>query len=196
MRIFPKTDVFRARWLLNTLDTQTEVGAVQIGRSLRPGRTFSFNCSVGDVKHAIGHRSERARVGARELLGGVVMAVPLDQGALTQEVMNLKDGHAELRKEFRILDTKMDNGFALLSQKLDTRSKIDWAPISILVGFLLSIGGALYWPVREAQSKTEAQVENMRREDEARVVKLWDEHSRIARDLAYLQGQMHPLPKP
>ncbi len=148
------------------------------------------------MKHAITHRSERARVGAREPSGGAVMATPLDQGALTQEVMNLKDGHAELRKEFRILDTKMDNGFALLSQKLDTRSKIDWTPISILVGFLLSIGGALYWPVREAQSKTEAQIESMRREDEARVVKLWDEHNRIARDLVYLQGQMHPLPRP
>ncbi|MGJ4971003.1 hypothetical protein ACQR1N_20270 [Bradyrhizobium sp. HKCCYLRH1073] len=165
-------------------------------KPLRTGARPAFHFHLGDVEHASGYRSERACVGARELSRSTVMAVPLDQGALTQEVMNLKDGHAELRKEFRILDTKMDNGFALLSQKLDTRSKIDWAPISILVGFLLSIGGALYWPVREAQSKTEAQIENMRREDEARVVKLWDEHNRIARDLAYLQGQMHPLPKP
>lgn len=182
--------------MLNTLDAQQKFEPFRSAEACDQGRTFSFNCSVGDVKHAIGHRSESVRVGARELSGGAVMATPLDQGALTQEVMNLKDGHAELRKEFRILDTKMDNGFALLSQKLDTRSKIDWAPISILVGFLLSIGGALYWPVRETQSRTEAQIENMRREDEARVVKLWDEHNRIARDLAYLQGQMHPLPKP
>ncbi|WP_316185937.1 MULTISPECIES: hypothetical protein [unclassified Bradyrhizobium] len=169
---------------------------VRLGEIRHQGRTFSFNRGAGDVKHAISHRCDRVRAGGRVLLGDAVMAVPLDQGALTQEVMNLKDGHAELRKEFRILDSKMDNGFALLSQKLDTRSKIDWAPISILVGFLLSIGGALYWPVREAQSKTEAQIENMRREDEARVVKLWDEHNRIARDLAYLRGQMHPLAKP
>jgi hypothetical protein len=120
----------------------------------------------------------------------------LDHGALAQEVLNLKDGHAELRKEFRILDSKMDNGFALLSQKLDSRSKIDWTPISILVGFLLSIGGALYWPVREAQSRTEAQIEAMRREDEARIVKLWDDHNRLSRDVSYLQGQLHPLPRP
>lgn len=124
------------------------------------------------------------------------MAMPtLDQGALTQEVMNLKDGHSELRKEFRILDSKMDNGFALLSQKLDSRSKIDWTPISVIVSALLAIGAALYYPVREAIAESKAAIETMRHEDESRIVKLWDEHNRVARDLSYLQGQLHPLQK-
>ena len=118
----------------------------------------------------------------------------LDHGALTQEVANLKDGHAELRKEFRILDGKMDSGFALLSQKLDAKTSPDWQPIGILVTFLLAIGGALYWPVRESMAKQEALIEIMRREEEARVIKLWDAHNATARDLTFLQGQLHPLP--
>lgn len=119
----------------------------------------------------------------------------LDHGALSQEVMNLKEGHSELRKELRILDGKMDSGFALLSQKLDSRGKVDWTPIGILVGFLLSVGGALYWPVREAQTRTEAQIEVMRRESETRIVKLWDAENQTARDLSYLKGQLNPLPQ-
>lgn len=134
------------------------------------------------------------------------MAGPLDHGALSQEVVNLKEGHGtlrsemramdtELRKEMRSLDSKMDSGFALLSQKLDTRGKIDWTPISILVSAMMAIGAALYYPVREAIGKHDAQIEIMRREEESRVVKLWDAENATARDLAYLKGQLHPLPK-
>jgi len=119
----------------------------------------------------------------------------LDQGALTQEVANLKEGHTELRREFRILDSKMDSGFALLSQKLDSKTTPQWQPIGILVSFLLAIGGALYMPVRETSAKHEAALELMRRENEERIVRLWDEHNKAARELSYLQGQLHPLPR-
>jgi len=133
------------------------------------------------------------------------MSAPLDHGALTQEVMNLKDGHAELRQEMqrenaemrrdlRNLDSKMDSGFALLSQKLDSRSKIDWTPISMIVSALLAVGAALYYPVREAIADNKSAIEIMRKENEARVVKLWDAENATARDLSYLQGQLHPLP--
>lgn len=118
----------------------------------------------------------------------------LDQSALTQEVANLKAGHGELRQDFRNLETKVDSGFALLVQKLDAKTTPQWQAIGILVSFLLAIGGALYWPIREGQSKQEAMFDTMRREDEARVVKLWDAANQTARDLAYLQGQLHPLP--
>lgn len=118
----------------------------------------------------------------------------IDHGALAQEVSNLKDGHAELRKEFRILDNKMDNGFALLAQKLDSRSKIDWTPISVIVSALLAIGAALYYPVREAIADNKAAIEIARKENEARVVKLWDAENATARELSYLNGQLHPLP--
>lgn len=133
------------------------------------------------------------------------MAGPMDHGALSQEVVNLKEGHGtlrqemramdvELRKEMRSLDSKMDSGFALLSQKLDTRGKVDWTPISILVSALLAIGAALYYPVREAISKHDAEIEMARREGETRIIKLWDATNATARDLAYLKGQLNPLP--
>lgn len=123
------------------------------------------------------------------------MATPPDHSALAQEVSNLKDGHAELRKEFRILDTKMDNGFALLAQKIDSRSAPNWQPISIAVGIIMSFGGWAYTGINEKSNKQDALIEIMRREGEARVVKLWDETNKTARELSYLQGQLHPLAK-
>lgn len=119
---------------------------------------------------------------------------PLDTGALTQEVANLKDGHSQLRGDFRNLENKVDSGFAMLVQKLDDGTAPQWQPIGILITVLLAIGGALYWPIRESISKQEAMVEVMRREGESRIVRLWDEHNKTQRDLSYLQGQLHPLP--
>lgn len=118
----------------------------------------------------------------------------LDHGALNQEVMNLKEGHGQLRQDFRNLEGKVDSGFAMLMQKLDSRGKVDWTPVGILVTALLAIGGALYWPIRETMAKQEAAIEIMRSEGEARVVKLWDETNKTERELSYLQGQLHPLP--
>jgi hypothetical protein len=118
----------------------------------------------------------------------------LDHGALTQEVMNLKEGHNDLRKEFRILDGKMDSGFALLAQKLDLKTTPQWQPITIAVTVMLFIGGIFITSIKEALNKNEAALETMRHEGEARVIKLWDAENQTARDLAYLQGQLHPLP--
>jgi hypothetical protein len=120
----------------------------------------------------------------------------LDTGALTQEVANLKEGHAELRKEFRVLDGKMDSGFALLSQKLDAKTTPQWQPITIAVTVMLAIGGIFITTIKEALTKNETAIETVRRENEMRVVKLWDQHNKVERDLSYLQGQLHPLPKP
>lgn len=121
------------------------------------------------------------------------MSGPMDQSALTQEVANLKDGHGELRRDMRNLEGKVDSGFAMLVQKLDTKTTTQWQPISIGVSVLLAIGAALYYPVREALAKQEAMVEVMRRESEGRIVRLWDEHNKTARELSYLQGQLRPL---
>ncbi len=118
----------------------------------------------------------------------------LDQSALTQEVANLKDGHGQLRNDFRNLEGKVDGGFAMLGAKLDARTAPQWQPVGILVTVLLAIGGALYWPIREGMAKQEAHIEVMRRESEVRIVRLWDETSKIAHDLAFLKGQLHPLP--
>jgi hypothetical protein len=122
-------------------------------------------------------------------------AIPaLDQSALTQEVINLKEGHADLKRDIRTLDGRMESGFAELMRKLDSRGKIDWTPISMIVSALLAVGAALYYPVRESIADNKAAIEMMRKENEARVVKLWDAENETARDLAYLKGQLHPLP--
>jgi hypothetical protein len=119
----------------------------------------------------------------------------LNHSALTQEVANLKAGHSELRGDFRHLENKVDSGFAMLVQKLDAKTTPNWQPISIAVGVLLSIGGIFISSIKDTISKHEATVEVMRRENEARIVKLWDAENATARDLAFLRGQLHPLPK-
>lgn len=119
----------------------------------------------------------------------------LDQSALTQEVANLKAGHSELRSDFRNLENKVDSGFAMLVQKLDAKTTPQWQPIGIAVSVLLTIGGIFISSIKDSINKNESTVEVMRRENEARIVKLWDAENATARELAYLKGQLHPLPK-
>lgn len=114
--------------------------------------------------------------------------------ALAAKVENLEAGHTEMRKEIRILDSKMDAGFSAIVQKIDAKTTPQWQPIGILVSVLLAIGGAIVWPIRETMTRQESAMDAMRREGELRIVKLWDEHNKTARDLSYLQGQLHPLP--
>ena len=114
--------------------------------------------------------------------------------ALAAKVENLEIGHAEMRKEIRIIDSKMDAGFMAIGQKIDAKTTPQWQPIGILVSVLLAIGGAIIWPIRETMTRQEAMIEAMRREGEGRIVKLWDEQRKTETDLAYLRGQLHPLP--
>lgn len=118
----------------------------------------------------------------------------LDSSALTQEVANLKAGHSELRSDFRNLENKVDSGFAMLVQKLDAKTTPQWQPIGIAVTVLLFIGGIFVTAIKDGLSKNEATIEIMRRENEARIVKLWDAENQTARELSYLKGQLSPLP--
>jgi hypothetical protein len=118
----------------------------------------------------------------------------LDQGALSQEVMNLKEGHGQLRQDFRNLEGKVDSGFAMLVQKLDSKTTPQWQPIGIAVTVMLFIGGIFISTIKEALTKNEAALEIIRRENEVRIVKLWDAENQTARELSYLTGQLHPLP--
>lgn len=141
----------------------------------------------------------------------------LDNAALASEVSNLKEGHAALRGDFRDLKSSVDNGFAQMGQNLDVRldrmanallakTTTNWQPIGIAVSCLTAVGlaiaAALYYPLRETMQKQEIQIEGVRRDAaerervaEGRIVKLWDDHNKTVRDLSYLQGQMHPLPR-
>jgi hypothetical protein len=133
------------------------------------------------------------------------MAAAENLSALQTQVGFLERGHDELRKNIHTIDSKMDAGFEALSKKLDAKTSTNWQPISIMVAFLTSvgiaIGAALYYPIRENMAKQESQIDGLRRDAiererfaEGRIVKLWDDHNKTVRDLAYLQGQLHPLP--
>jgi hypothetical protein len=119
----------------------------------------------------------------------------LDQSALTQEVANLKEGHGELRRDFRNLEGKVDSGFALLVQKLDAKTTPQWQPIGIAVSVMVFIGGIFISTIKEAIYKNETALEVVRRENESRIIKLWDAENQTARELNYLKGQLHPLNK-
>jgi hypothetical protein len=81
----------------------------------------------------------------------------------------------------------------MLVQKLDAKTTPQWQPIGIAVTVLLFIGGALITSaIKEALTKNEAAIEIMRRENEARIVKLWDaENANGARSLIS-QGAVAP----
>lgn len=134
-------------------------------------------------------------------------------GALAQDVVNLKEGHSELRREFRILDGKMDSGFLGLAAKLDAKTTTNWQPIGIMLTTILALGGALYMPIREAAIKQETQVEMLRaitvprveherlwreaierekRVDEA-MRRLWETEVKNAVDIAFMRGQLSPV---
>ena len=140
-------------------------------------------------------------------------------GALQTQVGFLERGHSDLRKELQSLDTKMESGFTLLSQKLDIKTTTNWQPIGIMLGCLTTVGialaTALYMPVREAMSKHEAQIETLRlvavprveldrqwreavdREKlvDDRIKRLFEADLKNAVETAYLKGQLNPLPR-
>lgn len=119
-----------------------------------------------------------------------------------QQVLGLERGHAELRSDLHSVEQKMDRGFAAVDQKiaagfqavaakLDEKTSTHWPAYGVIASVLIALGGALFYPVREQANKQDMRIEVL-------VTQL--EHSKesaekTARDLAYLQGQLHPLPK-
>lgn len=136
-------------------------------------------------------------------------------GQLKQQVIGLEQGHREIRNEFHLLDQKMDVGFAEISKKLDSKTTPHWQAYTLIISVLLAVGGALYFPIRESATKHENQIEAIRsilvprveherhwrdvidreRTVDDRIRRLWEEGHKNARDHAYLQGQLNPLPK-
>ncbi|MGC2776495.1 MAG: hypothetical protein WA418_12780 [Bradyrhizobium sp.] len=119
-----------------------------------------------------------------------------DNAALAADVARLEEGHAavrgevrDLKTDFRNLESKVDSGFALLVQKLDAKTTPQWQPITIAVTVLIFIGGVFISSIKEALTKNETAIEAMRREDEARIVKLWDAENATAREVATMKGR-------
>lgn len=119
-----------------------------------------------------------------------------------QQVLGLERGHSELRQDLHSVEQKMDRGFAAVDQKiaagfqavatkLDEKTTPQWQAYGILVSVLIAIGGALFYPIREQANRQDAQIERT----QALMQRQNEENNKTARDLAYLQGQLHPLPK-
>jgi argininosuccinate lyase len=116
-----------------------------------------------------------------------------------QQVIGLERGHGELRQELHGVEQKMDRGFIAVDQKmaqgfnniaskLDEKTTPQWQAYGIIATVLIAICGALFWPIREQTSKNDSQLQEIRMQLTAQVLS-------VARDLSYLQGQLHPLPK-
>ncbi len=112
-----------------------------------------------------------------------------------QQVIGLERGYGELRQELHAVDQKMDRGFSAvdlkmaagfstITAKLDEKTTPQWQAYGIMVSVLIAIGGALFYPIREQANKQDVQIERAR-----------EDNAKTARDLAYLQGQLHPIPK-
>lgn len=112
--------------------------------------------------------------------------IPIAQ--VRQQVIGLERGYTELRQELHSVEQKMDKGFSAITAKLDEKTTPHWQAYGVLATVLIAIGGALIWPLREQSSKNEAQLEAFRVQVTSEVIK-------SAKDLSFLQGQLHPLQK-
>lgn len=147
-----------------------------------------------------------------------------DLGELRAQVTGLQTGHNELKQditsvrgEVAQLTRDMNSGFSGILNRIDSKFQNQtssiWPPLAILTTVLLTIGGALYLPIREGTSKNEAMIEVLRGQMVTRVEheQHWKESAETerrlgetlqafaaegaknARELSYLQGQLHPL---
>lgn len=94
-------------------------------------------------------------------------AMQIDLGALDQRVLGLEQGLTRLSNDtshaianLATTTTQQVNALSNQIGKLDTslqeRAKIPWPALAVMLSFLTVIGGLVYWPVREGQSRIEA----------------------------------------
>jgi hypothetical protein len=119
-----------------------------------------------------------------------------------QQVLGLEEKHTELRQDFHSIEQEMRRGFTAVDQKiaagfqavatkLDEKTTPHWPAYGVMATVMLGIGGALFYPIREQASRQDVQIEQLR----ARIDRSYEANDRTAHDLAYLQGQLHPLQK-
>ena len=150
---------------------------------------------------------------------------------INQQVIGLERGHDALRQEvhaidqkmangFIAVDQKMANGFAIVDQKitssfnaiankLDQKTTPQWQAYGVLASVLVAIGGALFYPIREASNKHDAMIEAVRsqvvtraeqeriwnaqtekeRTAEEHLRLVWDHINKTENELSYLKGQ-------
>lgn len=112
-----------------------------------------------------------------------------------QQVLGLERGHAELRQDLHGVEQKMDRGFAAVDSKiaagfqavatkLDEKTTPQWQAYGLIVAVMIPICGALFWPIREQGLRNERTTDT-----------LMEKTIKLTRDLGFLDGQLHPLPK-
>lgn len=137
--------------------------------------------------------------------------------AIRQRIINSEERHSELRGEVRDLADRMSRALNDILQKLDQKTTVNWAPIGILMtaaGVLLTLFvNSQLSQSRGVQDKQDAEIKEIRvemvsraendrawsielerdREIQALLRKQAEDSARIANDLAYTRGQLHPL---
>lgn len=131
--------------------------------------------------------------------------------ALRGEVRDFKN---DVANGFASIRTSIDSGLGRMSHALDTKTSTNWAPIGIAVSAVVTIGIAFYAGLREQAGRHEAQIESLRdrqvpriehervwreQAEDQRVVnerlrRLVDDNVKIQIDLAFVRGQLNPLP--
>jgi hypothetical protein len=115
--------------------------------------------------------------------------------SVRQQVIGLERGHGELRQELHSVEQKMDRGFVAVDQKmaqgfsnitskLDEKTTPQWQAYGVIVSVLIAICGALIWPIRDRANNQEVNIKH-----------IVETTTKLSRDLGFLEGQLHPLPK-
>lgn len=127
-----------------------------------------------------------------------------DFSALREQVIGVTADHHELRNTVNILAVDMRRGFSDIQSSLAEKGKIPWPALTVLLAFCIALGTLVYMPIKSDQEKNEFAVHELQRNSVT--VKEYDlvvdrlnnqreQGMKTASELAYLQGQLHPLPK-
>lgn len=136
-----------------------------------------------------------------------------DFAALRQQVQGVVSDHHELNATVNGLAVEMRSSFSAIQTKLDRKSEVPWGALSVILGFVTVIGTLAYRPIVTEQDDFKYELRQMRsdiiprnelqaKQDETaktlvvlsdRISKAYAGEQQTAVDVAYINGQLHPL---
>ncbi|MBP0438404.1 hypothetical protein [Tianweitania sediminis] len=125
------------------------------------------------------------------------------QAQLGERVTNLgrrqSDLETEMRSGFRQMETSITSftnetrsSIAALSTTLAERNKPQWQALSVMLAAIIAIGGLVYWPIREGQTRIDATLSRLGETVVTREEMTW-RSQRTAEDRARMEGAVADL---
>ena len=83
------------------------------------------------------------------------------EGVLHERINTLQSDHTELKASIDRQFTSVHSAIQSIASEIKDRGKIQWPALAVMLGFVTSVGGLVYYPVKDALNKVEHSVETM-----------------------------------